>query len=146
LKPFRYSPLIEVDSRVIAAAPLYYGMLLVSQAGAGDMLSTSVSAGGANFSAYTIAAKDGFTNVVFVNKDATVGVNASVNVGTAIAAANAVFLQAPSLTATTGVTFAGAEVTSAGAWSPQPAVALPVSSSVVSVVVPPATAALVRAK
>ena len=40
-RPFRYSPLIEVDSRVTAAAPLFYGMLLVSRIGAGDMLPTT---------------------------------------------------------------------------------------------------------
>jgi hypothetical protein len=34
-RPFRYSPIIEVDSRVTGAAPLFYGMLLVSQAGLG---------------------------------------------------------------------------------------------------------------
>ena len=145
-KPFLYSPLIEVNSRVVAAAPLYYGMLLVSQVGVGNMLPTSVSAGSLNFTAYTIAPTDGSTNVVLVNKDATNGVAVSVDVGTAVGAANVVFLQAPSLTSKTGVTFAGAEVTSTGEWSPQPAFALPVSGNVVSVVVPPATAALVRAK
>jgi hypothetical protein len=145
-KPFRYSPLDEVDSQVTAAAPLFYGMLLVSQAGVGNMLATTASAGSLNFTAYTITPADGSTNVVLVNKDGTSGVNATINVGAAVASASAVFLQAPSLTSTTGVTFAGAGVTAAGAWDPKPAYALPVSGSVVTLVVPPASAVLVRAK
>jgi hypothetical protein len=119
IKPFRYSPIDEVDSQVTAAAPLFYGMLLVSQAGTGSMLATKASAGNLNFTAYSVAPGDGSTNIILVNKDATSGVNATIDVGAAVATASAVFLQAPSLTATTGLTFAGAGVTPAGAWTPQ---------------------------
>jgi hypothetical protein len=145
-KPFRYSPIDEVDSQVTAAAPLYYGMLLVSQAGTGSMLATKASAGNLNFTAYAVAPADGSTNVVLVNKDATNGVNASIDVGAAVTSASAVFLQAPSLDAKTGVTFAGAGVTPAGAWNPNPAYTLASKGNVVSAVVPPGSAVLVRAK
>ena len=145
-KPFRYSPIDEVDSQVTAAAPLYYGMLLVSQAGTGSMLATKASAGNLNFTAYSITPADGSTNIVLVNKDATSGVNASVDVGTAVTSASAVFLQAPSLDAKTGVTFAGAAVSAAGEWNPSPPYTLASKGTVVTVVVPPASAVLVRAK
>jgi hypothetical protein len=110
------------------------------------MLATKASAGNLNFTAYTIAPTDGSTNIVLVNKDATSGVNASIDVGSPVTAASAIFLQASSLTATTGVTLAGAGVSAAGAWAPKPAYALPVSGNVVTVVVPSASAVLVRAK
>jgi hypothetical protein len=144
-KPFRYSPLIEVDSQVTAAAPLYYGMLLVSQAGVGNMLSTKATVGSLNFSAYTITPADGSTNVVLVNKDATNGANVSINVGAAVTRATAVYLQAPSLTSTTGVTFAGSGVSPSGVWSPNAPYTLPTSGNTVTIVVPPAMAVVVHA-
>jgi hypothetical protein len=144
-KPFRYSPIDEVDSHVTAAAPLFYGMLLVSQAGIGDMLPTHAAAGKLNFSAYSIELADGSTNVVLVNKDAANGVNASIDVGSPVASATGIYLQAPSLTSTQGVTLAGSEITPAGAWNPQAPYALPVRGNIVTLVVPPATAIVVHA-
>jgi hypothetical protein len=135
-----------VDSKVTAAAPLFYGMLLVSQAGVGNMLATRASAGNLNFTAYSIAPADGSTNVVLVNKDANMGINASVDVGAPLTGASAVFLEAPSLTATTGVTLAGAGISPTGAWSPQPAYSLPVQGNVVTLTIPPGTAVIVRAR
>jgi hypothetical protein len=145
-RPFRYSPIVEVDSQVTAAAPLFYGMLVVSQAGAGDMLPTAVSAGGLNFSAYTISLADGSTNVVLVNKDATTGLNALVDVGAPIAGATGAYLLAPALDATTGVTFSGASVSPVGNWNPQLPYNLVVSGTTVAVDVPPAAAVLIRAR
>ncbi len=145
-RPFRYSPINEVDSQVTGAAPLFYGMLLVAQAGVGDMLPATVAAGGLNVSAYAIALADGSTNVVLVNKDAANGVNALLDVGAPLAAATGAYLLAPALNATTDVTFSGASVTPTGDWSPRLPYNLPVSGTVVTVDVPPAAAVLVRAR
>ncbi len=145
-RPFRYSPIDEVDSQVTAAAPLFYGMLLVAQAGAGDMLPATVAADGLNVSAYAIALDDGSTNVVLVNKDAANGVNALVDVGTPLAAATGAYLLAPALDATTGVTLSGASITPAGDWSPGVPYNLAVNGTVVTVDVPPAAAVLIRAR
>jgi hypothetical protein len=128
-KPFRYSPIDEVNSQVTAAAPLFYGMLLASRLGTGTMLATT----------------DGSTNVVLVNKDATNGVNATVDIGVAATEADATYLLAPSLDATTGVTFAGAGVTAAGGWTPSPPFALSRTGNVISVLVPAASAVIVHA-
>jgi hypothetical protein len=145
-KPFRYSPLIEVDSKVTAAAPLYYGMLLVSQIGAGDMLSTTTTAGSTKLHAYTVTPADGTTKVILVNMEATTGVNATVDVGAAVASATAVYLRGPSLTSTTGVTLGEAPVTAAGAWSPKPAYTLTRSGMTFTVPVPAASAVLVTVR
>ncbi len=51
-KPFRYSPIDEVNSQVTSAAPLFYGMLLVSRAGVGNMLATTAQAGNLNFTSF----------------------------------------------------------------------------------------------
>jgi hypothetical protein len=146
LDGFVYTPIDEANSQVTAAKPLFHGMLFVMFAGTGDMLATTATAGALNFTAYTIAQADGATNVVLVNKDATSGVQASVDVGTAVTAASAIYLQGSSLTATTGVTFAGSSVSPAGAWSPSPPFALSAKGNVVNVIVPPASAALVHAR
>ena len=145
-KPFRYSPIVEVNSRVTGAAPLFYGLLMVTQAGTGDVLQTRTTGGTANFTAYTIAPLDGSTSVLLVNKDATNGVNASVDIGEAPVAARALFLRAPSLTALSGVTLGEVGITAGGAWTPRAAYSLPIDGNVVTVVVPPASAVLVRAR
>jgi len=145
IKPFRYSPIDEVDAQVTAAAPLYYGMLLVSRAGTGTMYQTAAQAGSLAFDGYSVGQADGSTSVVLLNKDATSGVNASVDVGTTVTAADATYLLAPSLTSTTGVTLSGASVTPAGAWNPLPPYTLSKNGNVVTVVVPPASAVIVHA-
>src|SRR5450755_1096886 len=54
-RPFRYSPIDEVNSRVTGAAPLFYGLLMVTRAGTGCMLETRTTGGASNFTAYTVA-------------------------------------------------------------------------------------------
>jgi hypothetical protein len=145
-KPFRYSPIDEANGQVTGAAPLYYAMLFISRAGTGTLLSTTPSFGTLNVTAYSILQSDGSTNVVIVNKDQTNGLNASVDVGAPVTTANALYLQGPSLTSTTGVTFAGAGVSATGDWTPNPAYALSAQGNAVTVVVPPISAVLVHAQ
>ena len=145
-KPFVYSPIDEVNSQVTTAAPLFYGMLLVSRAGTGNMVATTATAGNLAFSGYAVNLSDGSTNVVLVNKDATTGISASVDVGVAVSSAQASYLTAPSLSSTTDITFAGAGVTATGAWTPHPPYALTVAGTVVRVLVPPASAVLLHAQ
>lgn len=145
-KPFWYSPLIEVDSRVTEAAPLYYGMLLVSRIGTGDMLSTTTSAGGSNLRAYTVTPADGSTVVVLVNCEASTGVNATVDVGTAVSSATATYLRGASLTATSGVTLGEASVSASGMWTPKAPYTLSHSGNTLTVPVPAASAVLITVR
>jgi hypothetical protein len=144
--PFTYAPIQEVGDRVVAAAPLFYGMLLVSHAGTGDMLATSAKAGSLDFSAYTIATSGGGTNLVLVNKDATSGIHASVDIGVAATQAIAVYLLGSSLAATSGQTFAGGGVTAQGGWTTKPPYSVPIIGNVLDVSLPPASAVLVQAR
>jgi hypothetical protein len=131
---------------VTGAAPIFYGMLLVAAGGTGDVLATMAEASDLNFTAYAISLADGSTNVVLDNKDTTNAVQASINIGKAASAASCVFLDGPSLLATSGVTFAGASISPLGAWVPAPAWTLPVTGNVVSILVPPASGALVHVR
>jgi hypothetical protein len=145
--PFYYSPILETNGVVTAATPLFYGMLLFTLAGPGQSVVTTATAGDLDFTAYAIERTDGSTSVVLDNKDTTSEVLATVNVGAPVASASAIYLQGPgpaSLTATSGITLAGAGITADGVWGRQAPYALSTSGDTFTVLVPPASAALVR--
>jgi hypothetical protein len=147
--PFYYSPITETNGVVTDVAPLYYGMLLFTLAGSGQGLATTATAGAVDFTAYAIELADGSTSVVLDNKDSTNGVQATVDVGAAVGSSSAIYLQGPSpasLTSMSGITIAGAGITPTGVWNRNPPYALKTSGNTVSVLVPPASAALVRAQ
>jgi hypothetical protein len=144
--PFLYTPITEANGVVTGVQPIFYGMLLVTLAGTGDVLSTTAKAGSLNFTAYSVRATDGSTNVVIVNKDPMSNVQASVDLGASVGTASAVYLQGASLTATDGVTLAGGGISPAGAWTPSPAWALPVAGQVVTATVPAGSAVLIHAR
>jgi hypothetical protein len=145
---FYYEPIKELNGVVQDAQPEYYGMLLFYLAGTGPMVSTTLATPPADFSAYAIKADGGWTSVVLDNKSGTSGVNATVNLGSAVTSASAIYLEgtpAGSLTAPEGsVTLAGATVSPSAVWNRNPPYIQPVSGSTVSVYVPAASAALVR--
>jgi hypothetical protein len=146
LNGFWYTPIGEANSKVTEAMPVFYGMLLVTLAGTGDMLATTASAAALNFSAYAIAQPDGSTNIVLDNKEATSNIQASVDVGAAVTVASAIALQGPSLTSTSGLTIAGAGISPEGQWNGNPPYSLSATGNVVNVMVPAATAVLVHAQ
>jgi len=144
---FYYEPIKESGGVVMTVQPIYYSMLIMNLMGIGPMVSTTVTTSNPNFTAYAVKAS-GFTSVVLDNKNATMGVNATVDLGAAVTSASAIYLQgtpAGSLTAgATDVTLAGASVTAAGAWNRNPPFTQMTSGNTVSVYVPPASAALVH--
>jgi hypothetical protein len=146
-RPFYYMPIMETNGVVVAVQPLYYGMLLFSLAGQGPMVSTTVTTSNMYFTAYAIKA-NGFTSVVLDNKDATNGVNATVDLGSAVTSASAMYLQgtpAGSLTAASGsVTLGGATISTDAVWTHDPPYTQTTSGNTVTVYIPPASAALVR--
>ena len=145
--PFYYEAIKETSGVVVQVQPEYYGMLLFTQAGTGAMVSTTVTTSAQDFTAWAIRA-NGFTSVVLNNRNASSGVNATVDLGAAVSSASAIYLQgtpAGNLTAAAGnVTLAGAQVTPAGVWNRNPPYVQTTSGNTVSVYVPSASAALVR--
>ncbi|HXU79903.1 MAG TPA: hypothetical protein VN914_00790, partial [Polyangia bacterium] len=145
-RPFHYSPIGEVKSVVSEARPLFYGMLLVAMGGNGKSLATTAAAGGLSFTAHALLQPDGSVNVFLVNKDPTTAVKATIETGAPVAAGAVVYLEAPSLGATSGVKIAGAGISAAGAWKPGAPYSLPRAGTTVTVTVPPATAALAHVR
>ena len=147
-KPFYYEPIKEQGGVVVAVQPEYYGLLLFTQAGAGSLVSTTVTGSAQNFTTWAIKA-NGFTSVVLNNRSDSSAVSATVTLGTAASSAtSAIYLQgtpAGNLTAAAGsVTLAGAQVSVAGDWPRNPPYIQTVSGNNISVYVPAASAALVH--
>ena len=105
-----------------------------------------MGAGGSNLRAYTVTPADGSTVVVLVNCEASTGVNATVDVGSAVSSATATYLRGPSLTATSGVTLGEAAVTANGTWTPKTLYALNHMGNTVTVPVPAASAVLITVR
>jgi hypothetical protein len=148
-KPFSYTPILEANGVVQGTQPIYDAMLAFYLAGQGDVLGTSVTTSNSDFTAYALDyAADGSTSVVLDNKDATTGVQVTVDLGAPVTSASAIYLEgspAGSLTApASAVTVAGAPVTAQGTWARNPPYTQTTSGNPVSVFVPPASAALVR--
>jgi hypothetical protein len=144
---FYYEPIEELDGVVIQVHPVYYGMLMFGLGGTGPMVSTTTTTTNPYFTAYTIKA-NGFVSVFLDNKNATSGVNATVDLGSAVTSASAIYLQgtpAGDLTATAAdTTLAGATISPAAVWNRNPPFAQTTSGNTVSVYIPAASAALVR--
>jgi hypothetical protein len=145
--PFYYEPLKENGGVVVAVQPEYYGMLLFTQAGTGPMVSATVTTSAQYFTAWAIKA-NGSTSVVLNNRNASSGISATVDLGSAVSSASAIYLEGTpggTLTATAGnVTLAGAKVSVAGDWPRNEPYTQTVSGNTVTVYVPAASAALVR--
>jgi hypothetical protein len=134
-----------MDGAVVGARPEYYGLLLFSLLGQGEMPTTSVSASGLNVTAYSVRARSGSINVLLVNKDPTQNVQASIHCGQAVKQATLLQMTGPTLSATNGVTIQGASVNVDGSFAPgTPYAASEVSSEVVSCYVPSLSAVLVQ--
>jgi hypothetical protein len=145
--PFYYQPLKEDKGVVVQVQPEYYGLLLFTEAGPGSLLSTELTTTAQNFTAWAIKATD-FTSVVLNNRNATTAVSVTVNLGSAVSSASAIYLEptpAGSLTAAAGnVKLAGATVSARGDWPRNAPFIQTVSGDNVTVFVPAASAALVR--
>jgi hypothetical protein len=144
--PFLYTPVEEANGAVTGVQPIFYGILLFAMAGNGDLLSTTANAGALNFTAYSLRQTDGSINVVLNNKDAASTVQAVVDIASPITSAEVIYLRGTSLTATSGVTLAGGTVSATGDFVPTTTWALPPAGKTVSVVVPPASAAVVHVR
>lgn len=145
--PFYYEPLKETNGAVVEVQPEYYGLLLFAEAGTGPLVSTTVTTSAQFFTAWAIKAS-GFTSVVLNNRDASGALNVTLDLGSAVSSASAIYLEgtpAGSLTAAAGsVTLAGAQVAVTGEWPRSAPYIQTVSGNSVSVYVPAASAALVR--
>lgn len=141
-----YTPIADTGQEVVGVRPDYYGMLLFTLAGGGPLLATTTNAGGLNFTAYAVAAPDGSTRLVLVNKDPTETAHVAVSLGAAGSSATELLLTGAELGETSGYTLGGQTVAADGTFLPNARLNVPVSGDSLDVDVPPASAALLQVK
>ncbi len=110
-----YTPIGDDLAGHFNAAPEYYGLLAFAKAGFGERLGVMLDAAGVNLTAYATE-RNGETMVTAINKDLARAAAVEVS-GIPFHRAEAWRLRAPSLSATSGVTFADATVGGDGVWS-----------------------------
>lgn len=137
-----YSAIVfDKQTKRYVPAPLYYGMLFFSRAAQGRLVATEAKSD-AHLVAHAVLGADGKLRISLVNKDLAKPIAASVTVGTAYTKGQVLRLTAPSVDATTDVTFAGAAVNADGTWALKTTEALSLSSGRTTITLPPASAAL----
>lgn len=112
-----YTPIESSGAQVIEVKPEYYGMLLVSMAGHGTILSTKFENNGINATAYAMESPDGLTAII-VNKDEANNLHLDLAFKKFGRTAELIVLSGPSLTATSGLKIAGTQVSSDGSFTP----------------------------
>jgi hypothetical protein len=110
-----YTPIAGSREKGFKARPVFYGMKLAGALAGGRMRPALFDPPPANADAWAADMPDGSTRLVLLNKDARQKLQISI-----ASAHNAKLwrLQAPGLTATSGVTLAGAEIKPGKTWHP----------------------------
>jgi hypothetical protein len=148
-----YTPIANSSTTgdVIEARPEFYGMLLFTLAGAGSLLSTQISAGSLNATAYTVKSATGALNLIILNKDSTQNLQASIALPRSTTSATLLEMTqltagatAPNLSATEGVTIQSATVNPDGTFSPSAAYILNPTNNQLSCYVPALSAVLLQ--
>ena len=121
----------------------YYGMLFFRQAAQGHVLPVKSLNAGVNLTCHAVRGIDGVLRVALINKDLEKSAQVSIKVGNRVDPAGVMRLSAPALSAKSGITLGGAEVSLDGEWAPLSDETIPVREGEITVDVPVASAALV---
>jgi hypothetical protein len=139
-----YSPIFREPAMHLIARPEYYGMLAFAMAGNGDLVKLALEKADINLTAYATRDEDGILWVTVINKDRARDANLEAGLPNGYAAADAFRLRAPSVESKDHVTFAGAEVSADGSWTPGVPERVPVKDGVARLTVPHASAVVLR--
>jgi len=110
-----YTPIAGSRESGFKARPVYYGMKLANVLAGGRMRPASLGAVQPSTAAYAADMEGAGTRVVIINKDASADLRVRIE---SKHEAKLWRLEAPSLTATSGVTLAGATLDAANPWKP----------------------------
>ncbi|HUA16086.1 MAG TPA: hypothetical protein VMG31_12380 [Verrucomicrobiae bacterium] len=140
-----YTPIAGKREDGFVARPIYYGMLLFAQAGAGQLFETQLDGidNAALLTAYGLRAAGGGMKCAVFNKKTDRRVRLAISAGRGVQRAKILRLSSPRIDDTTDVTFGGAPVGASGAWSAARGETIPAQGANVTVDLPPASAALI---
>jgi hypothetical protein len=143
-----YTPIANSGSTILEARPEYYGLLLFSLVGQGDLLATTFSNQNFNATIYAVRSPSGSIAIVIVNKEVYQSLNITIDCGRTVNDALLIELTGPSLTATTGQLLQGSSIGTDGSFIPSaPSVAYAptkIASSNVTCYVPAISAILLQ--
>jgi len=140
-----YTPIAGTREDGFVARPVYYGMLLFAQAGAGQLVESKLEGveQAPLLTAYGIRGNTGVMKVAAFNKNLDRGVRLSIDPGPNARGASVLRLHAPRVDDRTDVTFGGSPVGASGAWSAARVEKVNVENGVAVVELPAASGALV---
>lgn len=136
-------PRPEISAQYYRATPLYYGMLAFSLASRGDRVQLTLDNAGLNITAYAVRSDRGDIWLTLVNKEANRDAHVRA-VCPGIGKGDVLRLTAPSLSSKDGVLLGGSAVSSFGKWAPGAPEPVRVTGGEMEILVPAASAALVR--
>jgi hypothetical protein len=140
-----YTPIAGTQENGFLARPIYYGMLLFAQAGAGQLVESKLDPPKAAplLTTYGLRGNTGATKVAAFNKHTDRGIRLTIDAGERAQRVSALRLHAPRVDDTTDTTFGGSPVGASGAWSTAREETLPVENGAAVLDLPPASAALI---
>jgi hypothetical protein len=146
-----YTPIADDNGAIVDVRPEYYGILFFTLAGAGSLLTTQLSAGSLNATAYAVKTPSGGLNLVVVNKDLTQNLQLTAQLPQSATTATLISMNqlsigatAPDLTATSGVTIQESIVYPDGGFFPLAAFTLVPSGTQLECYVPALSAVLIQ--
>jgi Glycosyl hydrolase family 79 C-terminal beta domain/Glycosyl hydrolase family 79, N-terminal domain len=115
-----YTPIAGTREKGFTAHPIYHGMLLFAEAGAGHLVESSLETppDAPLLNAYALRGESGVVKTAIFNKNQDRAIHLEIESGTHGDHATALHLSAPGIDATSGATFGGATVGASGAWKP----------------------------
>lgn len=140
-----YTPIAGTRDNGFLARPIYYGMLLFAQAGAGHLVDCKMDSDEPLplVSAYGLRTDDGRLKSVILNKNLNHGIQLTLNAGLKVQSAKGLRLVAPRVNDTTDVTLGGAPVGASGSWATIHQNTLVMKDGMAQLDLPAASAALV---
>ena len=141
-----YTPIAnDANGNIVQVRPEYYGMLLFSLMGPGEILQTSSTGSASALYSYTLKNSSGKVSVVLANNSRTDVVAATVNLPAQMSMAQAMLLTDTNLDATTGMTLGGSSIDNDGSWSASKVYNVPIKNSSITIDVPSGSAYLLQA-
>jgi hypothetical protein len=136
-----YYAVVDGSAGSYTAQPLYYAMLAFHNAAQGQIVPLSVTTH-QNVRVHATVGSDGTLRVTAINRGST-NVQVRITPGRTYSHAGTLRLTGPSLSATSGITFAGSSVSSTGVWTPAAQAPVYTQGGVYAVSVPAASAAVI---
>jgi hypothetical protein len=124
------------------ARPLYYAMLAFSTAAQGQTVPVDIVEH-TSVTVHATLGPDGSLRITAINRDPLTPVQVRITPGRTFTHAGTLRVTAPSLSSTSGVTFAGSGVSSTGVWNPGPQAPVYTKGGIYAVSVPAASIAIV---